>query len=283
MIETLDNLLLDIQALQWPLPLVVIMGIMGVIALIAYATKSLSTGGAIGAFFMGLVILWSLGSAGFLLLFLFFISCTVVGKISKKIMPSQKGEVAEKKGHTRDLMQVLANGLMATIAALFWSVSLEIKASIMFGAAVAEATSDTFAGEIGRLSKRKPVSILTFKQVPVGLSGGVTPLGILASFLSSALIGLCWYLWFVDSTVTGAVLVSTTGFAGCILDSVLGAGVQGIYYDPKAKQFSEDKEKNGRQLELSRGIRWVDNDVVNLMSNVFAGVFALGMSALIIK
>ena len=282
MIETLDTLLLDIQALQWPLPLVVIMGIMGVIALIAYAAKSLTGGGAIGAFFMGLVILWTLGSAGFLLLFLFFISCTVVGKISKKIRSSQRGEVAEKKGHTRDLMQVLANGLMATIAALFWSVSLEIKASIMFGAAVAEATSDTFAGEIGRLSKQKPVSILTFKQVPVGLSGGITPLGLLAAFLSSALIGLCWYLWFVDSTVTGAILVSTTGFAGCILDSVLGAGVQGIYYDSKSKQFSEDKEKDGRQLELSRGIRWVDNDVVNLMSNIFAGVFALGMAALIL-
>ena len=282
MIETLDNLLLDIQALQWPLPLVIIMGIMGVIALIAYAAKSLTGGGAIGAFFMGLVILWSLGSAGFLLLLLFFISCTVVGKISKKLRSSQKGEVAEKKGHTRDLMQVLANGLMATIAALFWSVSLEIKASIMFGAAVAEATSDTFAGEIGRLSKRKPVSILNFRQVPVGLSGGITPLGLLAAFLSSALIGLCWYLWFVDSPVTGAILVSTTGFAGCILDSVLGAGVQGIYYDPKSKQFSEAKEKDGRQLELSRGIRWVDNDVVNLMSNVFAGVFALGMAALIL-
>ena len=258
------------------------MGIMGVIALVAYAAKSLTAGGAVAAFFMGIINLWTLGSAGFMLLFLFFFSCTVVGKISKKIRSSQKGEVAEKKGHTRDSMQVLANGLMATIAALLWSVSLESKALVIFGAAVAEATSDTFAGEIGRLSKRKPVSILTFKPVPVGLSGGVTPLGILAAFLSSVLIGFCWYLWFVDVSVTGAILVATMGFAGCILDSVLGAGVQGIYYDSKSEQFSEDKEKDGRQLELSRGIRWVDNDVVNLMSNIFSGVFALGMAALIL-
>ena len=66
------------------------------------------------------------------------------------------------------------------------------------------------------------------------------------------------------------------------LSSVLGAGVQGIYYDPKAKQFSEDKERDGRKLELSRGIRWVDNDVVNLISNIFSGLFAFGMCSLIL-
>ena len=153
----------------------------------------------------------------------------------------------------------------------------------MFGAAVAEAMSDTFAGEVGRLSRKQPVSILNFKPVPVGLSGGVTVLGLLAALLSSAFIGLCWYLWFANTAITEAVLVGTTGFAGCIMDSVLGAGVQAIYFDADTGQFSESREKDGRQLELSRGIRWVDNDVVNLMSNVFSGVFALGMAALIIK
>ncbi|MBP5552166.1 MAG: DUF92 domain-containing protein [Spirochaetales bacterium] len=256
---------------------------MALIAFVAYSMKSLTVGGAVSAFFMGLIILWTLGFAGFFLFFLFFISCTVVGKISKSIRSGYSSrEVAEKKGHTRDFMQVLANGLMATIAALIWTFSFETKALIMFGAVVAEATSDTFAGEIGRLSKKQPVSIINFKPVPKGLSGGVTALGTAAALLSSALIALFWYLWFYDVTVLQAVLVGALGFAGCILDSVLGAGVQGIYYDPKAKQFSEENEKDGRKLELSRGIRWVDNDVVNLMSNIFSGLFALGLSAIIL-
>lgn len=280
MIEYLDS---TIFQLQWPLPLIIISGAMVLIAGIAYAAKSLTAGGAIEAFFMGIIILWATGFSGFFLFFLFFISCTIVGKISKSARSSFIGkEVAEKKGHTRDFMQVLANGLMAVIAAMIWSVSLEAKALVMFGAVIAEATSDTFAGEIGRLSKKKPVSILNFKPVPVGLSGGVTALGLVAAFLSSAAIAFFWYLWFDMVTIPGAILVGTMGFAGCIMDSVLGAGVQGIYYDPKLKQFSEDKENNGRKLELSRGIRWVDNDVVNLMSNVFSGVFALGMAALIL-
>lgn len=280
MIETLDSLIFQ---LQWPLPIIILTAGMALIAFVAYSMKSLTVGGAVSAFFMGLIILWTLGFAGFFLFFLFFISCTVVGKISKSIRSGYSSrEVAEKKGHTRDFMQVLANGLMATIAALIWTFSFETKALIMFGAVVAEATSDTFAGEIGRLSKKQPVSIINFKPVPKGLSGGVTALGTAAALLSSALIALFWYLWFYDVTVLQAVLVGALGFAGCILDSVLGAGVQGIYYDPKAKQFSEENEKDGRKLELSRGIRWVDNDVVNLMSNIFSGLFALGLSAIIL-
>ena len=110
----------------------------------------------------------------------------------------------------------------------------------------------------------------------------VAVLGLVSALLSSAAIAYFWYRWFDMVTIPGAVLVGTMGFAGCILDSVLGAGVQGIYYDPKLKQFSEDKERNGKELELSRGVRWVDNDMVNLMSNVFSGVFALGMAALIL-
>ena len=56
-----------------------------------------------------------------------------------------------------------------------------------------------------------------------------------------------------------------------------------IYYDPEEKTFSEKEEKDGRKLELSRGIRWIDNDMVNLMSNVFSAVFALGMGMLVLK
>ena len=184
MIEYLDTTLFQ---LQWPLPLIIISGAMLLIAGISYVAKSLTAAGAVEAFFMGNIILWTTGFSGFFLFFLFFISCTIAGLVSKSIRTSSlANEVAEKKGHTRDFMQVLANGLMATIAAALWSVSLETKALVMFGAVIAEATSDTFAGEIGRLSKKKPVSILNFKPVPVGLSGGVTVLGLVAALLSSA-------------------------------------------------------------------------------------------------
>jgi uncharacterized membrane protein len=48
----------------------------------------------------------------------------------------------------------------------------------MFGSAVGEAASDTFASEVGILSKTKPVSIITGRPMTPGLSGAISPLGL---------------------------------------------------------------------------------------------------------
>ena len=100
---------------------------------------------------------------------------------------------------------------------------------------------------------------------------------------SSAMIAFCWYIWFRGVSVYAAVLVCLMGFAGAVVDSYLGAFVQAHYVDPDTGMLTENDEKDGRKLELAQGIRWVDNDMVNLMSNVFSSVFALGMGALIVK
>ncbi|MCF0262162.1 MAG: DUF92 domain-containing protein, partial [Sphaerochaetaceae bacterium] len=62
----------------------------------------------------------------------------------------------------------------------------------------------------------------------------------------------------------------------------LGAWAQAIYKDPETGKLTEHDSKNGQPLELVRGVRWLDNDMVNLISNVFSAVFALGMSAIIL-
>ena len=279
MIRFLDD---AIFTLLTPWPMVIVVLTVTVIAIGAYLARALTAGGALCAFIMGVTVFWTTRAEGFLLFMLFFLSCNVVGKISKRLRKG-KTEIAEKKGHRRDVMQVVANGLMTTIAALLWFFTSKTVALIMFGAAVAEATSDTFAGEVGRLSKSGPVSIRNFRPVPVGMSGGVTFLGMVGAFLSSAMIAFCWYIWFQGVSIYAAVLVCLMGFAGAVLDSYLGASVQAHYVDPDTGMLTENDEKDGRKLELAQGIRWVDNDMVNLMSNVFSSVFALGMGALIVK
>ena len=279
MIRFLDD---AIFTLLTPWPMVIVVLTVTVIAIGAYLARALTAGGALCAFVMGVTVFWTTRAEGFLLFMLFFLSCNVVGKISKRLRKG-KTEIAEKKGHRRDVMQVVANGLMTTIAALLWFFTSKTVALIMFGAAVAEATSDTFAGEVGRLSKSGPVSIRNFRPVPVGMSGGVTFLGMVGAFLSSAMIAFCWYIWFQGVSVYAAVLVCLMGFSGAVMDSYLGASVQAHYVDPDTGMLTENDEKDGRKLELAQGIRWVDNDMVNLMSNVFSSVFALGMGALIVK
>lgn len=285
MIQFLDNLLFS---LKWPWSLVLIVGIMALFAIIALKKQSLDLSGAIAAFVMGVVVLWCSKCEGFLLLLLFFVGSNVVGKLSKRILQQSLNErTIEKKGSKRDVMQVLANGLMATIGALMWYCGGKISSLVLLGAAIAEATSDTFAGEIGRLSKRPPVSIRTLSPVPKGLSGGITLLGTATAFISSLVIGLSWSIFFKDYLGSNSAfwlalsVITITGFMGCLVDSYLGACAQAHYKDPNTGELTEREYKEGQKLELVQGIRWIDNDMVNLLSNVFSAVFALGMSAII--
>ncbi|HAF86025.1 MAG TPA: DUF92 domain-containing protein, partial [Sphaerochaeta sp.] len=48
------------------------------------------------------------------------------------------------------------------------------------------------------------------------------------------------------------------------------ATVQAHYYDQKRDCLTEHPTSGGEKLPLERGIRWIDNDLVNLMSNVIA-------------
>lgn len=285
MIEYLDSLLFSIA---WPWSLILIVGVMAVIGILAFWKKSLDIGGAFSAVVMGVIVLWCTQLEGFLLLLLFFVGSNVVGRLSKRIRRQSSGELfIEQKGSRRDSMQVLANGLMATIGALMWYNAGKLSSLVLFGAAIAEATSDTFAGEIGRLSKKPPVSIRTLTPVPKGLSGGITLLGTATAFISSLVIGLSWFIFFsryfasISQGLLGLSIIAITGFMGCIIDSYLGACAQAHYKDPETGELTEKEYKNGQQLELVQGLRWVDNDMVNLLSNLFSSVFALGMSALI--
>ena len=285
MIAYLDNLLFS---LKWPWSLVFIVGMMALIGVIALKSKALDLSGAIAAVVMGVIVLWCTKCEGFLLLLLFFVGCNVVGRLSRRIRKQSLGELTiEKKGSKRDAMQVLANGLMATLGALMWYCTGKLSALVLFGASISEATSDTFAGELGRLSKRPPVSIRTLTPVPKGLSGGITLLGTACAFISSLGIGLSWAIFFKDSLGSTSDLwlslsiISITGFIGCLVDSYLGACAQAHYRDPDTGELTEKEYKDGKRLELAQGISWIDNDMVNLLSNVFSAIFAFGMSALI--
>ena len=286
MIGYLDNLLFF---LKWPWSLVFIVGLMALIAALALKKQSLDISGALAAVVMGVIVLWCTQLEGFLLLLLFFVGSNVVGRLSKRIRQQSLGEKAiEQKGSKRDVMQVLANGLMASVGALMWYCTGKLGALILFGAAIAEATSDTFAGEVGRLSRKPPVSIRNLTPVPKGLSGGITLLGTAGAFISALVIALAWFIFFggycasVSQGLLALTVVCLTGFMGCIIDSYLGACVQAHYKDPDTGELTEKEYKNGVQLELVQGLRWVDNDMVNLLSNVFSAVFAFGMSALIV-
>ena len=115
-----------------------------------------------------------------------------------KIKSSNKRKAEELlvKGSQRDWQQVMANGGLAAMAsALYYFTEAPIWL-LGFCICIAAANSDTWASEIGSMSKGKPISIKTFKRVDRGTSGAVSLLGTFAAVVGSFIIALAAYLIF---------------------------------------------------------------------------------------
>lgn len=103
--------------------------------------------------------------------------------------------------------------------------------------AFACCNGDTWASELGILSKADPILITTFKRVPRGTNGGISNWGLLVSFLGGVFIGTFYYIAtiiFVDSEslensppqLPIILLAGIAGLLGSLFDSLLGATCQ---------------------------------------------------------
>ncbi|OHS93435.1 integral membrane protein [Tritrichomonas foetus] len=251
---------------------------------IAYQKKSLSLTGTAATLFVGTSVFWNIGLSGWLILIIFFVSSTILTKVARPYaMEASMG--IQKKGGCRDHMQVFANGGPAAIAAILYGFTGDHLYLLLFGAAIAASTSDTWAGEIGILSDKPPVSIVTFQEVEKGLSGGVTVMGTIGGFLGSLTIAVSWYALYSSTGnydwSTDMLCIAFAGFMGCMADSFLGATVQGHFYDEANNQITEHEYRNGVRLPLCKGIAFIDNDIVNLLSNLYAMVIAYFLFAML--
>src|SRR2546426_682559 len=181
--------------------------------------------GVAAALGVGLATGYGLGWRGLLLLFAFFISSSLLSKRT-----------------TRNHRQVFAMGCAAAPAALGGS-------GVAFAGALAAAPADTWASEIGRHARTPPRLITNGRPVPAGTDGGITVLGTVGGIAGAGFIaglagllpraggpGLTQAGWFAAS-------VAVAGIIGMLLDSVLGATVQGA-------------------------VKWLDNDAVNLAATL---------------
>ncbi len=221
--------------------------------------KWLTAGGLVAACAVGASVTWGLGWPGLAVLAVFFVSGSLLTQLS------------ERRGPRRSVQQVVANGGVAAAAALLgaWAAA---------AGAIAAATADTWATEIGAFSPFPPRLITSGQRVTRGTSGGITVLGTLGGIAGAALIaGLARGL--APRTVAPSFgLVASAGMAGMLADSVLGATLQGKYECPGcAARFERGNTVCHEPVRLTRGWRWLDNDAVNLAATlVGTAVGALG-------
>lgn len=259
-------------SLPFSMRLVIALAAVLVIGLIAYRKRQLNLSGVVAAVVMGAAATVMGGFSSLSLYLFFLISAAVIGKLSKRIRGLDR---IHKKGGRRDAVQVLANGGAALAAMLIHAFDSSPVYLAVFTACLAEACSDTWASEIGVLSKSEPVSILTFTKVPKGLSGGVSLLGTCSAMLSSILYGIFAFSCYDGINLSLVMVVIFSSFAGVMTDSVLGATLQAHFYDEKEDIITEhSRDREGNALKLVRGLRFMDNDMVNLTSNIITFLLA---------
>ena len=244
-------------------------------ALTARAKRALTGSGAASAFVVGFAIYFGLGVQGWVVLMTFFVTSTALSRVESAA--KLRAAAMHDKGASRDAVQVLANGGVPAAAALVYAFTGEAAALTAVVASVAAANADTWAGEVGMLSSRRPRSIVTFRPVETGRSGGVTPLGTAGAAAGSLAIGLVsWGLsWNWDADGVLFLLAVVSGFSAAILDSVLGSTVQARYIDPAGLVT----EKPSPGATLAGGIRWFTNDAVNAVSGASAAALAAILAA----
>lgn len=170
-----------------------------------------------------------LGHWTWLLLLLCFLLSSHIATKWRFEEKTQRGLNESSDGH-RGWINVAANGGMPALVALLAFVLNDWESGLwMFAAAVAVATSDTWASEIGCLDDRVRM-ITTFKPCEAGVNGGFSPNGQLAAALGGILIGitalianLVMFSSSVSDSMMLAAIVAGLGFLGCQIDSVLGA------------------------------------------------------------
>lgn len=252
----------------------------GVIASAAGALRLLSYSGALAAFVVGLVVFGLGGLTHAAVLVAFFVSCSILSRIGR----ARKAPAAAlyEKGARRDAWQVLANGGVPAVLALLCAVSPQPREmTLLFLAAVAAATADTWATEIGGMWRGRPRLLSTMRPVDPGTSGAVSWVGLLAAGAGSAfvvLIGRVFWarhstalLWPPDSAEM--IAMAWAGFCAAFADSILGASVQAQYLCPKCGRTVESPIHCGRVSRRVRGLAWVNNDVVNLACSLLAVFF----------
>lgn len=252
------------------------------------------------------------GPQSLLYLIAFFVSSSAFTMLGYRVK-ELRGAAERKEG--RNWRQVAGAGgvggilFLASFLALCLGLCKFSKYLLLSALAVfSTSTADTWAAEIGALSKGRPRLITRpWVEVSPGTSGGVTILGELASASGAAFMGLVAALMArsgIDNHVLKAIsplissgsapgasypwsliavepwkvffLVFVFGWLGEVVDSVVGATLQAKYFCPRCKVLT-DKEVHtcGEKTRFNCGFKFVGNETTNIIATLVVAVLSL--------
>jgi uncharacterized protein (TIGR00297 family) len=202
----------------------------------------------------------------------FFILSSILSKLRKKI--NEEVETYFEKTGVRDYMQVIANGGIGGVLVILNSIYYSEIFFIIYLASLASVCADTWATEIGTWRKTTTYNILNLKLIKQGVSGGISLPGTIGAFLGALVIAVSGLAWINFNIVNYFFLIVFAGMFGSFFDSFLGATIQAQHKCVICEKTTEKVVHCGKKAEHQKGILWINNDVVNLLSG-FSGVLII--------
>jgi uncharacterized protein (TIGR00297 family) len=272
--------------MPYPPPIQIALGALfaTLVAFGGYKARALTSSGAAAAAIVGTVVFGIGGWAWAIPMLVFFATSTLLSRWRS----AAKSELGYEKGGRRDAGQVVANGWVAAACVMaFWldPDTLGPHSYALYLACLAAANGDTWATEIGSAMGGRPISLATFKRVPVGTSGAVSVAGLVGLIAGAAAISAMAFvfhppLYLGAAPDEGVQYVSfltpcLAGVAGALLDSLLGATVQAQWTDPANSDRTTEKRVRGERPV--RGLSVINNDIVNFACTAAAAAVAWGL------
>ncbi|RMG24645.1 MAG: DUF92 domain-containing protein [Armatimonadetes bacterium] len=217
------------------------------LAALAALCRWLTLPGSVAAFLVGALIYEAGGVPLGIALVLFFLGAVALGRLG--VERKRRIRLDEPR---RNAAQVVANGGIAAACSLVYLLTDDPSWLLAAFASICAASADTWATEFGTAYGRKFFHITTLQPSEPGPNGVVSPEGLFGAFLGSSLPGLM--LVFAGRTADVGPIVAI-GFLGSVFDSILGDTLEGRW-------------------------AWMGNNLVNLLTTLFAALAALLYAAL---
>jgi len=211
--------------------------------------KGLTWEGVLSSWFLGTLSYAAFGPGSYSIVCLYFIVGSLVTKL--KLQQKQQEGIAEARSGRRSTGSVLGSGFAGILCAVLalYTGNIELF-RLGFVASFASKLADTTSSEVGKAYGKTTYLITSLKRVPRGTEGAVSVEGTVAGIIAAVgVAAVATALGQID-TLNGVGAVVVASVVANLLESVLGASVQG-------------------------NVDWLTNDVVNGLQITFAALMAI--------